>query len=87
MLQDFDSRQLDELRSVLLGRNKAEKRGYDRKRRYCWKRTGRRMSHFFLKMFIPSKACWEGCSENTLKYYQTTIERLLSGQASKWIKD
>lgn len=39
----------------------------------------------FLKMFISAKQV-EGCSVNTLKYYHTTIERLI-GTTNKWIKD
>ena len=39
----------------------------------------------FLEMFISAKRV-EGCSENTLKYYQTTIEKLLDS-TNKWIKE
>lgn len=77
----LDSRQLDELRSVLETRLKnvditesadiVEKNKQDNSR--------------FLDMFISAKRV-EGCSESTLKYYQTTIDRLLA-DTNKWIKE
>lgn len=77
----LDSRQLDELRTVLERRfrevsiTECKTKGEDNKREN---------SHF-LEMFISAKRI-EGCSESTLVYYRTTIERLLSA-TDKWIKD
>ena len=77
----LDSRQLDELRSVLETRLKS----VDMTESADTAEKNRQENSHFLKMFISAKRV-EGCSENTLKYYQTTIERLLSA-TSKWIKE
>lgn len=77
----LDSRQLDELRSVLETRLKS----VDMTESADTAEKNRQENSHFLEMFISAKRV-EGCSENTLKYYQTTIERLLSA-TSKWIKE
>ena len=77
----LDSRQLDELRSVLETRLKS----VDMTESVDTAEKNRQENSHFLEMFISAKRV-EGCSENTLKYYQTTIERLLSA-TSKWIKE
>lgn len=81
MVGTLDSRQMEVLKDVLSRQfkqvNITESPNLDEQNKIENKR--------FLKMFISAKKV-EGCSVNTLKYYQTTIERLLDS-TNKWIKD
>lgn len=77
----IDSRQLDELRTVL----DRQFKDVDITESTADNEQNKQENTHFLEMFISAKRI-EGCSENTLKYYQTTIERLLSSTV-KWIKD
>lgn len=77
----LDSRQLDKLRSVLETRLKS----VDITEIADTAEMNKQENSHFLEMFISAKRV-EGCSENTLKYYRTTIERLLSAE-NKWIKE
>lgn len=77
----IDSRQLDELRTVL----DRQFKNVDITEGTTDNEQNKQENTHFLEMFISAKRV-EGCSENTLKYYQTTIERLLSS-TTKWIKD
>ena len=77
----LDSRQLDELR-IVLERNF---RNVDITEIADNNESNKQENTYFLEMFISAKRI-EGCSENTLKYYQATIKRLLQF-TSKWIKD
>ena len=77
----LDSKQLDKLRSVLETRLKS----VDMTESVDTAEKNKQENSHFLEMFISAKRV-EGCSENTLKYYQTTIERLLSA-TNKWIKE
>lgn len=77
----LDSRQLDELRTVLERRFR-EVRITECKTNSEDNKLGNAR---FLDMFISAKRV-EGCSDSTLVYYRTTIVRLLSA-TDKWIKD
>lgn len=81
MVGTLDSRQMEVLKDVLSRQfkkvNITENPNLDEQNRI--------ENNRFLKMFISAKKV-EGCSVNTLKYYQTTIERLLDS-TNKWIKD
>lgn len=77
----LDSRQLDELRTVL------ERKFREVSITECKTNSedNKLENSHFLDMFISAKRV-EGCSDNTLVYYRTTIERLLDA-TDKWIKD
>lgn len=77
----LDSRQLDELRTVL------ERKFREVSITECKTNSedNKLENSHFLDMFISAKRV-EGCSDSTLVYYRTTIERLLSA-TDKWIKD
>ena len=77
----ISSRQIDELRIVL----ERQLMNVDITENKIKDNRNEQENVHFLKMFISAKRI-EGCSENTLKYYQTTINRLLS-YTNKWIKD
>ena len=77
----LDSRQLDALKVVLESRLKS----VDVTESTDATEKNKQENINFLNMFISAKRV-EGCAESTLKYYQTTIERLLSS-TSKWIKE
>ena len=77
----LDSKQLDELRTVLESRL----RSVEITENADVAKENKQGNSRFLEMFISAKRV-EGCSESTLRYYHTTIERLLSS-TSKWIKE
>ena len=81
MVGTLDSRGLDVLKNVLERNFKqfsiTENKNTDEQNKIENSR--------YLTMFISAKRV-EGCSEKTLNYYQSTIEKLLNC-TSKWIKD
>lgn len=77
----IDSRQMDKLRDVL---NRCLQQVEVTEQSEPDKTNMTENTHF-LASFIAAKRV-EGCSEKTLAYYQTTIEKLLA-ELCKWVKD
>ena len=77
----LDSRQLEKLKETMLDNLKM----YDLVETTENNDKHEQENNYYLDMFISAKSV-EGCSESTLKYYRTTIDKLIS-YTSKAIKD